>query len=88
MKSGIFDSRRLALTGVAAAGVLSAFSFQQAFAETAADAAAAPDAAARAVWRIIPATCRHACPGASFPRRRNTSFDVAPPSIIVLTTNF
>jgi hypothetical protein len=50
MKSGKFDSRRLTLTCVAAAGVLGAFSFQQAFAETSADAVAAPDAAARAVW--------------------------------------
>jgi len=51
MKSGKFDSRRLALTCVAAAGVLGALSFQQAFAGAAEDAAAAPDAAARAIWR-------------------------------------
>jgi hypothetical protein len=51
MKSGKFASRRLALTCVAAAGVLGALSFQQAFAGAAEDAAAAPDAAARAVWR-------------------------------------
>jgi hypothetical protein len=51
MKSGKFDSRGLTLTCVAAAGVLGAFSFQQAFAGVSADAVAAPDAAARAVWR-------------------------------------
>ena len=51
MKSGKFDSRRLTLTCVVAAGMLSSFGFQQAFAETSADTAAVADAAARAVWR-------------------------------------
>ena len=51
MKSGKFASRRLTLPCVVAAGMLSSFGFQQAFAETSADTAAAPDAAARATWR-------------------------------------
>jgi len=51
MKPGKFDSLRLSLTCAAAAGLLSTFSFQSAFADSSAQAAAAPDAAARATWR-------------------------------------
>ena len=47
--SAKFTSRRVSLTCTAAAGLLSAFSFQQAFADESAQAAT--DAAARAIWR-------------------------------------
>ena len=47
MKSGNFSFRNASLTFAAAAGLLSAFSFQQAFAEETAEA----DAAARTIWR-------------------------------------
>jgi hypothetical protein len=51
MMSGKFASRRVSLTCAAAAGLLSGFCFQQAFAEETAQAAADADAAARATWR-------------------------------------
>jgi hypothetical protein len=49
--SGKSTSRRVSLTCAAAAGLLGAFSSQQSFAEEAAQAGAAADAAARAIWR-------------------------------------
>lgn len=48
--SGTSISRRVSLTCAAAAGLLGAFSFQQAFAEDAAPAVTEADAAARAIW--------------------------------------
>ena len=49
--SGKFNSRRVSLTCAATAGLLSAFSFQQSFAQETAQAATDADAAARAIWR-------------------------------------
>ena len=51
--SGQFTSRRASLTCAAAAGLLSAFSFQQSFAQESAPAATDADAAARATWSEV-----------------------------------
>jgi hypothetical protein len=51
MMSAKITSRHVSLTCTAAAGLLSAFSFQQAFADESAQAAMDADAAARAIWR-------------------------------------